>query len=51
MFIVNIKRQQHCCEVENGIIAIWSGPDFAAKKPSLNECNWPRKILFKRIES
>ena len=33
MFIANIKRQQHCCEVENGITAIRSGPDFAAKNP------------------
>ena len=27
-FIVNIKRQQHCYEVENGITAIRSVPDF-----------------------
>ena len=32
-FIANIKRQQHCCEVENGIIAKRSGPDFAANNP------------------
>ena len=32
-FITNIKQQQHCCKVENGITAIRSGPDFTAKNP------------------
>ena len=31
--VIPIKRQQHCCEVENDITAIQSGPDFEAKNP------------------
>ena len=54
-FIADIKRQQHCCAVENGITATRSGPDFArrfcSQKPRLYECNRPRKNPFKLIES
>ena len=54
MDYANIKWQQHCCEVENDITTIRSGPYiciFCSKKPCSNECNRPRKNLFKRIEN
>ena len=51
MFIANIKWQQHYYEVENGITAIWSGPDFCSKKDLLKQV-YPteKKKMFKQIE-
>ena len=45
------KMTKHCYEVENGITAVRSVPDFCSRIPRLNECDRPRKKRLNRLRT